>query len=123
MVKFEAKFYYWLALSAFLGLFTLLMLWHTILSPSTRFPIALLLLISVTPLLIPLRGMLKENRKSCGWMAYVSLFYIVHGITECYANDAERYYASLEIFFSLLLFLGSAFYVRTVSKTIQIPNA
>lgn len=123
MFKFQAKYYYWLALGAFLGLFTLLMLWHTILSPSTRFPVALLLIINISPLLIPLRGMLHENTKSCGWMAYISLFYILHGITECYANDTERYYAAFEVFFSFLLFLGAAFYVRTVSQLTQKPHA
>lgn len=123
MFHFQAKYQYWLMLTAFFGLFILLMLWHTVLAPSTRFPVALLLLLNVTPLLIPLRGMLHANRKSCGWIAYISLFYIVQGITECYANDAERDYAALEIFFSFQLFLGAACYVRTVSINNQTPHA
>ncbi len=121
MLTCQAKHYYWLALSAFFGLFILLMLWHTILAPSTRFPVALLLILNVTPLLIPLRGFLHANKKSCAWIAYISLFYIIQGITECYANDAERYYAAFEIFFSFQLFLGAACYVRTVSISHPTP--
>lgn len=109
--------YYWLMLSAFFGLFALLMLWHTVLAPSTRFPVALLLLLNVTPLLMPLHGMLNGNKKSCAWMAYLSLFYFIQGAIECYANADERYYAALEVFLSLQLFFGAAFYVRTFNHT------
>lgn len=108
----NARYFHWLALGAFLGLFGLLMLWQTILFPSTRFPVALSLLLSITPLLIPLRGFLNANKKSCSWMAYLSLFYFIHGAIECYANSDERILAGLEIFLSLLLFFGAAFYVR-----------
>ncbi len=115
MIKFKATHYYWFAVSAFFELFGLLMLWHTVLAPSTRFPIALLLLLNITPLLIPLRGMLNANKKSCMWMAYISLFYLIHGAVECYASTNERGLAALEVFLSLQLFFGAAFYVRTVT--------
>lgn len=111
-MKLTATHYYWLAVSGFLGLFGLLMLWHTVLAPSTRFPVALLLLLNITPLLIPLRGMLNGNKKSCSWMAYISLFYILHGAVECYANADERGLAALEVVLGLQLFFGAAFYVR-----------
>ncbi len=112
IIKINATYYYWLAIAAFLGLFGLLMLWNTVLVPSTRFPVVFLLLLNITPLLIPLRGMLNGNKKSCSWMAYISLFYILHGAVECYANANERGLAALEVFLGLLLFFGTAFYVR-----------
>ncbi len=108
--------FYWLALSAFFGLFGLLMLWQTVLAPSTRFPIGLLLLLNITPLLIPMRGMLNGDKNSCSWMAYISLFYLIHGLVECYANTDERWLAALEVFFSLQLFFGAAFYVRALGR-------
>ncbi len=117
MPHLKTTHYYWLALSAFLGLFSLLMLWHTVLAPSTRFSIALLLLLNVTPLLIPLRGMLDGDKKSCAWIAYLSLFYFIQGAIECYANADERGYAALEVFLSLQLFFGAAFYVRALGHT------
>jgi uncharacterized membrane protein len=105
-------YYHYLALAGFLGLFALLMLWHTILAPSGRFPVALMLLFTVTPLLLPMRGLLAGNPKSCAWAAYISLFYFIHGSAEAYASATERLYAAVEILLSLLLFFGAALYVR-----------
>jgi len=105
-------YYHYLALSGFFGLFALLMLWPTVLAPSVHFPVALMLLFTVTPLLLPMRGLLAGNTKSCAWAAYISLFYFVHGSVEAYASATERLYASLEIMLSLLLFLGATLYVR-----------
>jgi uncharacterized membrane protein len=108
----NARYFHTLAICAYLGLFGLLMIWQTVLFPSTRFPVALSLLLSVTPLLIPLRGFLNANKKSCSWIAYLSLFYFIHGAIECYANTNESVLAGLEVLLSLLLFFGAAFYVR-----------
>ena len=110
----KAHYFYWLALSAFLELFGLLMLWQTILAPSTKFPIGLLLLLNIIPLLIPMRGFLNGDKKSCSWMAYISLFYLIHGAVDCYANVDERWLAGWEAFLSLQLFFGAAFYVRFI---------
>ena len=107
---------YIIALTGFFGLFALLMLWNTVLAPSSRFPVALMLLISVTPLLLNMRGLLDRKPKSCAWMAYISLIYFIHGSIEAYANVSERLYASLEILLSLMLFFGATLYVRFAGK-------
>jgi len=109
-------YYYYFALTGFLGLFILLMLWNTILVPSTHFPVAMVLLAVITPLLLPLKGLLNANLKSCTWMSYISLFYFTHGLSEAYTTPAEIYYALLEVFFSLLLCAGCSFYVYTAEK-------
>jgi uncharacterized membrane protein len=108
--------YRYAALTGYFGLFGLLMLWHTILAPSPRFPVVLVLLFSVTPLLFVLKGLLDANVKSYAWAAYLSLLYFIHGTGEAYVNGQERMLASLEIVFSLLLFFGASFYVRFSSK-------
>lgn len=107
----KRNYYYYMALSGFFGLFILLMLWNTILVPSTHFPVALVLLAVITPLLFPMRGFLKGNLKSCTWMCYLSLFYFTYGIGEAYTTPEELHYALLEVFFSLLLCTGAGFYV------------
>lgn len=104
-------YYYYLALIGFFGLFILLMLWNTLLFPSRIFPVALVLLAVITPLLIPFREFLNANLKSCTWMSYLSLFYFTHGIAEAITTPAEMYYGLLEVFFSLLLCIGCSFYV------------
>ncbi|MEO1878526.1 MAG: DUF2069 domain-containing protein [Methylococcales bacterium] len=106
-------YYYYMALSGFFGLFILLMLWQTVLAPSQNFPVVVVLLGTVAPLLLPMRGLLNANLKSCTWMSYLSLFYFTYGISEAYlsSSPAELCYASLEIFFSLLLCAGCGFFV------------
>lgn len=104
------------ALIGFFGLFILLMLWNTLLAPSPHIPVALLLLITVTPLLLPMRGLLDRKPKSCAWAAYISLIYFIHGTAETYANANERLYSSLEILLSLMLFFGATFYIRLTGK-------
>lgn len=104
------------ALTGFFGLFALLMLWNTVLAPSARFPVALVLLVAVTPLLLPMRGLLNRNPRSCAWAAYISLIYFIHGSVETYVSADERLYSSLEVILSLMLFFGSAFYVRLTGK-------
>lgn len=123
MILKSARFYYWLALTGFFSLFGLLMLWHTTLSPPVKFPVALVLVITVLPLLLPLRGLLHGNKKSCAWAAYISMLYFMHGCIEAFANPdpLEKFLASLEILFSLLLFVGSMFYVR-FAKTLPIAR-
>jgi uncharacterized membrane protein len=105
-----------IALAGFFGLFLLLMAWNTLIAPSTKLPTALILLLSIGPLLLPFRGLLDRNLKSCTWMSYLSLPYFAHGVAEAYVNQAERPYALLEVVFSLLLCFGAGLYVYTAKK-------
>lgn len=108
----QARYYYLLAQVGFFGLFVLLMAWNTLWYPVTKFPIALVLLLSITPLLLPMRGFLQANARSCAWMAYLSIGYLMHGSVEVYVNSIERLPASLEVLFSALLFIGTTFFIR-----------
>jgi len=115
-MKIKPINYYYTALTGFFGLFVLLMLWNTIIAPSSRFPVALVLLFTITPLLLPMRGLLNRKKRSCAWAAYISLIYFTHGTAESYVNASERLYASLEILLSLMLFLGTTLYLRFSAK-------
>ncbi len=111
----NARHYYAIALTAYLGLFALLMLWNTVLSPPEKLPVALVLIFTVSPLLLVFRGFLNGNLKSCSWMAYLSMPYFIHGSVEAYART-ERLLPCLEVFFSLMLFLGATLYVRHAAR-------
>ena len=112
----SARICYWFAVSGYFCLLILLLLWNTVLAPSTRFPIAMTLIVSLVPLLFPLRGLLHGRLSSCTWAAYLSLFYFIHGVMEVAAVPNERLFSSLEILFSLLLLFGCAFYVQQSKK-------
>lgn len=115
-MKINPNLYYSIALAGFFGLFALLMLWHTLLAPSSKFPVALVLIVTITPLLLPMRGLLDRKLKSCAWAAYISLIYFIHGSAETYINAGERLYAALEVVLSLMLFFGTSLYVRFAGK-------
>ncbi len=110
------KFLLALAIFSFFGLFLLLMAWNTVLAPSTRIPVALSLLIGITPLLLPFRGLLDGRLKSCTWLSYLSVFYFTHGVIEAYANPLERHLALTEVVFSLILCFSAGFFVYTAPK-------
>ena len=103
---------YGCALTGYFGLLTLLLLWNTVIAPSSRFPVAMILIIVVMPLMMPLRGLLHGRPAACTWAAYLSLFYFVHGVVETAGGPQERLLAGIEIAASLLLFFGAVFYVR-----------
>jgi uncharacterized membrane protein len=111
-MKIAPHVFYWIATAGFFGLFALLMLWNTVFTPSSKFPVALMLLATVTPLLLPMRGFLDKKLKSCAWLAYISLIYFIHGCVEAYVNANTRPYALLEILLSLMIFFGTSFYIR-----------
>ncbi len=115
-MKIEATTPYLIAVFGFLGLFALLMLWNTVLAASTHLPVALMLLITVTPLLLPMRGFLDGRPKSCAWLAYISLVYFIHGCSEAYADINMRQYALLEIVLSMMIFFGTTFYIRLIKR-------
>ena len=103
-------------LLGYFGLFTLTLLWVTVLSPSPRIPTSLMLLIFVGPLLFPLRGLLHGRAYTHAWTAFLVLLYFTHGVVESWANPAERGLAIAEILLSILLFTGCIFYVRLANR-------
>lgn len=103
---------YRIALAGFFGLFALLMLWNTVLATPSKIPVALMLVVTVLPLLLPMRGFLARQPKSCIWLAYISLLYFVHGCLEAFANVTVRPYALMETLLSLMIFFGVLFFVR-----------
>jgi uncharacterized membrane protein len=112
----QTDFFYGLALTGFFGLFGLLMLWPTLLEPPTHMPVALFLLVMVTPLLLPMRGLLKQHSRSFVWAAILSLLYFMHGSVEAYAGKSDRWPALAEVALSLILFLGATCYLRARNR-------
>lgn len=102
---------YGITLVGYFSLLSLVLLWNTVISPSSTVPVAFMLVIATVPLLLPLRGLLYGRPSSTLLTAILSLLYFVHGVTAATSNTGERVWASLEIVFSLLLFFGAALYL------------
>ncbi|KPK54442.1 MAG: hypothetical protein AMS22_05845 [Thiotrichales bacterium SG8_50] len=106
----------------YFGLLALLVVWYTWLSPSPHFPVALVLVFLVTPLLFPLRGLLHGRPYTYAWTSYLALLYFVHGVGEAYATASDRALAGLEIALSLMLFTGAIVYARLQGRALRQAN-
>jgi uncharacterized membrane protein len=101
-----------LTLTGYFGLLALMTAWLAWIAPSARFPVSLVLVFAVFPLLLPLRGLLHARPRAHVWAAFLSLPYFVHGVGEAFAGTDERWLALLEVALSLALFFGASLYVR-----------
>jgi len=100
----------YLTLFSYFALTIMLFVWNIWISPSKYFPISLVLLVLVVPLILLMRGLLHANIRTHILTSYISLFYLALGINDYVAVPSERLYASLEIIFGFLLYVGcSAF--------------
>ena len=106
------RFLYGLALFGFLGTLALLTAWYSWLLPPRDLPVALVLLVLVTPLLFPLRGMLHGRRYTFSWSCFLALLYFTHGVMEAYSSDIARPLGLLEVLFTCCWFLAAMGYVR-----------
>ncbi|HEX5307316.1 MAG TPA: DUF2069 domain-containing protein [Dyella sp.] len=93
---------YRVGLAAWAALVALQLIWHAWLVPPERMPLALLLAITVLPLLLPLSA-LRNVRRALLWVGVLSLFYFCHGISEAWSSPAERWLGLTEIALTVLL--------------------
>ncbi|MCK4742417.1 MAG: DUF2069 domain-containing protein [Sulfuriflexus sp.] len=115
----NSRFYYSLALIGYFGLFILLSAWTVYLAPPTIFPISIVLLFYVGPLLIPLRGLLHGKLYTHAWVHFMALFYFIVGVMVAAGNAEERNYALAQVVLSILMFIGSMMYVRVKAREVK----
>ena len=101
-----------LALSCYLGLITWVMLWIIFLGEVAREYISLWLLLFVTPLLLPLRGVLAGRDKALIWGTLVCLLYLVHGGAVAWAEPAQRWLGLIEFALSLTYLISASLFIR-----------
>ncbi len=73
---------------------------------------SLWLLLLVLPLLIPLKGLLSNQRYTYKWIGFLTLLYFCIGISELVSNPQLRSYGVGTSVASMLLFLASIYYAR-----------
>jgi len=93
---------YRVGLAAWAALTVLQLAWHGWLFPAQSMPMALVLGITVVPLLLPLLA-LRDVRRALLWVGILSLFYFCHGVSEAWSSPGERWLAWLEIVLTLML--------------------
>ena len=102
----------WGALISHQGLLFLLLAWHAWLVPSRYFPVSMVLLLLLTPLLLPLRGLLRGRPYTYAWTTFPALFYFTYNIGLSFGPPADRPYAVAGVVLSGMLFTFAALYAR-----------
>ena len=109
------------ALTGYFGLWLLIPIWYIWLTES-QLPLGLILGFLLIPLLFPLRGLLRNNIYTYAWSTFLALLYFAHGVSEAWTIPQDRLYAGLEIFLSVLWFVGAMYYVKLMSKEKKAPD-
>lgn len=109
-------------LAGYFGLLILLVVWYAWLAPSQRFPVALILLVVVTPLLFPLKGLLQGRPYTHAWTSFLALFYFTFGVGVAYSDPAKRLFGLLEIMFSVMLYVGAVSFARLRGRELRDRN-
>ena len=118
----KLRFYQNIALTGYLSLFLILMLNIVWLIPSRHFPTALVLLVIVTPLLFPLRGLLNNKTYTYQWASFLSLAYFAHGISEMSAYPQLWFAGLLETLAATVMYLGCVLYARIFKKAARAKH-
>ncbi|WP_018232081.1 DUF2069 domain-containing protein [Thioalkalivibrio thiocyanodenitrificans] len=105
-----------LALSGLLGLFALILMWNVWLDPPRVVPRALVLILLLTPLLLPLRGMMAGRLYTHAWATYLAMPYFVLGVFHAAGTGPERGYGWLMVCLSIAWLAGAAVYPRLARR-------
>ena len=101
-----------LSLTAYLGLIVLVMAWIVFLGRVEDRYISVFLILFVTPLLLPLRGVLAGRDKALVWGTLVCLLYAVHGGMVAFAGGDDRWLGITEGLLSLAYLFSASFFIR-----------
>lgn len=101
-----------LSLVTYLGLILWVMAWIMFLGDVAREHISILLLLFVTPLLLPLRGVLAGNDKALIWGSLVGLPYLVHGGVVAWTEPAQRWLGLIEAVLAVVYLISASLFVR-----------
>ena len=100
------------ALIGYIGLFILMPLWMYIV-PSQEGPLDVVsLFLPIIPLLLPLRGIIKDNTYTYAWANFIVMLYFIHGLTMLWVAPDELIWVFLELVFASAMFIGCTYYAR-----------
>ncbi|MBF0264688.1 MAG: DUF2069 domain-containing protein [Gammaproteobacteria bacterium] len=102
-------------LVSYISLIILSMFEISWLNPPEKFPISLLLILYVGPLLIPLKSILAGKRKTHLYLSFISLFYFAHGSVKTY-EQLEIWTSLLQLLLSLTLFISCLVFTKQMTQ-------
>ncbi|WP_341218766.1 DUF2069 domain-containing protein [uncultured Pseudoalteromonas sp.] len=106
-VKFQR-----IALIGYIGLLILMPLWMYFVPPQEGPLDVTSLFVPIIPLLLPLRGIIKDNTYTYAWANFVVMLYFIHGLTMLWVAPDELIWVLLELLFASFMFIGCTYYAR-----------
>lgn len=110
-----------LALTCYLLLIALVVLWEGWLAPTPRVPPGFWLTVKSVPLLLPLLGLLRDQPRSYLWASLLVILYFMEGTMLVYLHRMDSIelhsvlpYALLETLLTLVFIASAGFYVRAM---------
>lgn len=100
------------ALFGYVGLLVLIPLWMYFVPPLNGNASLVSLFLPIIPLLLPLRGIIKDNTYTYAWANFIVMLYFIHGLTMLWAAPAELIWVLLELVFASAMFIGCTYYAR-----------
>ena len=97
------------------GYFSLLFfmpLWLIVLNPSESLSPTLSLVMFTLPLLFPMKGLIQGNPFTYAWSNFIVLIYFLHSLTTLWVIPEDVVWASMELFFASLMFIGCSYYAK-----------
>lgn len=91
---------------SYLALVLLQPAWHFLLPPPHGARLWWLALLATLPLLIPLAGVWRGSLRAMTWAGYLSMLYLLIGVTEAWSNPPQRLPALLQILL-VTMYVGS----------------
>jgi uncharacterized membrane protein len=70
------------------------------------------LFVPIIPLLLPLRGIIKDSTYTYAWANFVVMLYFIHGLTMLWVAPNELIWVLLELLFASFMFIGCTYYAR-----------
>ncbi|MEN8131792.1 MAG: DUF2069 domain-containing protein [Pseudomonadota bacterium] len=108
----------WCTLLGYISLLCTIIIWNGLVSPPVQLSTLLVLLILVTPLLFPARGLLLGNPYTHAWSGFLALGYFMLGVSSI-VIEAERNYGIFMSISSLAFFSGGVFFARHQSRRLR----
>lgn len=100
-------------LGLLVGLIALVAAWQLAIEPGTERMLTALVL--TLPLWAPLRGLLRNERRTYAWATLCVIPYFILGTTEAIANPAYRIWAASCLLLALMLFGSLILYLRVTN--------
>jgi|TARA_B110000014_G_scaffold258405_1_gene244486 uncharacterized membrane protein len=101
-----------IGLTGYTALLVYMPLWLIILNPSENLSPTLSLIMFTLPLLFPLKGLIQGNPFTYAWSNFIVLIYFLHSLTTLWVIPEDRIWASLELLFATIMFIGCSYYAK-----------